>query len=289
MKKLAILFLLTTVLISFTFAQVSVKGGLDLGNLTGGKTAGLDGELTPVLYTEINGKASTALGPGAIGAEVQFGTALNFQEDTAAYTGHGDMFLKGFYELPAGPGTLGIAISTWPHFGGLHFNVGYTGLAAGPATLGFEVEYDFITDGIKDAVAGTSGVFSDDGKEDDAIDLKLTADFAFGLGIEYHFNYVLSDADNYIAEIAKLNISYQVMPPLKVGAELTGTGGWNFADNEQAFFGGEGTTGLGLRPYAEYAISEKLTAGLEIPISQLNADDSLDLIVGAGVWIKYVF
>ncbi|MDR0586770.1 MAG: hypothetical protein LBG26_05980 [Treponema sp.] len=310
MKKLAILFLLTTVLVSFTFAQATVKGGLEFNNLTEGNK----GKLTPVLYTEISGEGKTELGPGSIGVGIQAGTGIVLQEDSYPYAPHGDNFLKGFYELPAGPGTLTFALSTWavtvadvvgegtlpsaykdlekfgtsPLFAALHFNVGYAGLAAGPATLGFEVEYDFNTTGVKSS--GDYGVFADGTKVADKIDLKVTADFAFGLGIEYHFNYVIADPDNYIAEIAKLNVGYTLPSiPLKIGAELSGTGGLDGSD--QRFFGGDGTTGLTFKPYAEYDISEKLKAGLEIPIAGINADDAKqkDIEIGVGVWIKYAF
>ncbi|MDR1507503.1 MAG: hypothetical protein LBI67_10425 [Treponema sp.] len=283
MKKLAILFLLTTLLVSFTFAQVTVKGGLDVADLNEANGS----KITPTLYTEISGDAKVALGPGSIGAALQLGTGLVFEKSaSSAYDLHGDNFLKGYYELPAGPGTLTIAVSTWFDtssswgFGNLHFNVGYAGIAAGPATLGLEAEYDLVTDGRNSS--NEAAPFSDNGKLTDALDLKVTADFAFGLGIEYHFNYALADPDNFIAEIAKLNISYQVMDPLKVGAELTGTGSLDAA-GDQVFF-----ENIGLRPYAEYAINDKVTAGLEIPITHLNADGG-DVGFSIGAWIKYAF
>jgi hypothetical protein len=316
MKKLAILFLLTIVLASFTFAQVTVKGGLDISNLGGGDVIAIDklvaalqsgtpyaptDKADPALYTVFSGTAKTALGPGSIGAELSLGTQLSFEKTTPAYAAHGDNYLKGFYELAAGPGTLTFAVSAWnavgTGFGDLHFVAGYAGLAAGPATLGFGLEYDLRTNGKNSKGEGIP--FEDhksQGKLADAFDLKVTADFAFGLGIEYHFNYALATDtaidENYIAEIAKLNIFYTLPSlPLKIGAELTGTGGWNYADKEQAFFGGDGTSGFGLRPYAEYAISEKVSAGLEIPISQINGDSDFvdDIIIGAGVWVSYTF
>jgi hypothetical protein len=305
MKKLAILFLLTTVLISFSFAQVTVQGGLEFKHLNEGN----DEKLTPILYTEFVGTAATPLGPGSIGAELALGTGLAFQEDADAYDTHGDTYLKGFYELPAGPGTLSFALRTFfgdrgdgeaQGFGDLRFNADYAGLAAGPATLGFGLEYDFTTSGEDDA--GDGQIFGDDKdnkKYADAVDLKFTAAFAFGLGIEYHFKYALAkdnttgDPDeNYIAEIVKLNVSYALPSiPLKIGGELTDTGGWNTADDKQAFFGGDGTKGFAFKPYATYGISEKLTAGLEIPISGINADDNEqeDIDVGVNVYIKYAF
>jgi hypothetical protein len=283
MKKLAILFLLTTVLASFTFAQVTVKGGFELVNVLEEQ-----GDMTPVLYTEFNGKSSTPLGPGSIGAELQLGTALQFEEATIPYNLHGDNFLKGFYDLPLGPGVLTFAVSTWYAdigsgafgFGDLHVNADYAGLAVGPATLGFGLEYDFRTTGVKSN--GKNAVFADSAKADDAVDLKVTADFAFGLGIEYHFNYVIQDPDNFIAEILKLNVFYTLPSiPLKIGAELTGTGNINAGD--QVFF-----EGFGLKPYVEYAISEKLSAGLDIPVVQINADVG-DMDINPGIWIKYAF
>jgi hypothetical protein len=283
MKKLAILFLLTTVLVSFTFAQVTVKGGFELVNVLEEQ-----GDMTPVLYTEFNGKASTPLGPGSIGAELQLGAGLAFEEATSPYGTHGDVFVKGFYDLSVGPGTLTFALSTWftnpapvQSFGDLHFNVDYAGLAVGPATLGFGLEYDFRTTGVKSN--GKNAVFADGAKADDAVDLKVTADFAFGLGIEYHFNYVISDPDNFIAEIFKVNVNYTLPSiPLKFGAELTGTGALDAA-GDQVFF-----EGFGLKPYVEYAISEKLSAGLDIPVVNINAAVG-DMDINPGVWIKYAF
>jgi hypothetical protein len=182
---------------------------------------------------------------------------------------------------------MGSNIPTPPIFGALHFNVGYAGLAAGPATLGFEFEYDFNTEGRTSS--GKNGVFADGAKLTDNIDLKVTADFAFGLGIEYHFNYAMEDPDNYIAEIAKLNINYTLPSiPLKIGFEISGTGELDGA-NDQKFFGGDTTDGFDLKPYVEYAISEKLTAGFDLPIHGLNSASAYDLEVDAGVWIKYAF
>jgi hypothetical protein len=302
MKKLAILFLLATVLVSFTFAQVTVKGGFELLNVL----EEVADDMVPTLYTEFNGKASTPLGPGSIGAELQLGTALMFDDEDSPYGLHGDTFLKGFYDLPLGPGTLSFALSTWYDegvgFGDLHINADYAGLAVGPATLGFGLEYDFRTSGRKARPTGVAtqkyGVFADhkDAKLKDNIDLKLTAAFGFGLSIEYHFNYALADDagrtilgvqtvydGNFIAEIAKLNVSYTLPSiPLIVGAELTGTGNQDNA-GDQVFF-----EGFGLKPYAEYAISEKLSAGLDIPFVNINADGS-DMDINPGIWIKYAF
>jgi hypothetical protein len=322
MKKLAILFLLTIVLASFTFAQVTVTGGLDFNNMAEGN----DGERDIQLYTEFAGTAKTELGPGSIGAALQLGTALSFQDGEpspnsapfSAYTTHGDIFLKGFYELPAGPGTLGFGISTWPDFGSLHFNVGYTGLVAGPATLGFDVEYDFNTQGSDDK--GKKAVFGDELPVPDELILKVTADFAFGLSLVYKFDYVLADVDgppevkNYIKEIAYLDVSYTLPSiPLKIGAELSGTGGLYFdgGDQEQAFFGSGyagdgpitslndwlGTPGLTLKPYVEYTISEKVTAGAFFKVQKLGTDkekngiacDAWDVEFSPGVWISYAF
>jgi hypothetical protein len=312
MKKLAILFLLATVFVSFNFAQVWVKGGLQFKNMLEGKTVDWEKQsvkepkATPVLYTQIGATGKTELGPGSIGAEVQLGYQIAFEEETEAYGPNGDVYLKGFYELAVGPGTLDFGISAWEDvgkgFGDLHFNVGYSGLAAGPATLGFGLEYDFRTGGKDDKLK--NAVFGDDKKSGeklpDALDFKLTADFAFGLGIEYHFNYALAadskgnlaQDENYIAEIAKLDVSYKLLEDaLKVGFVLDGTGGWNLTDDEQAFFGGDGTLGLGLKPYGEYVISEKAKVGLEIPITGINADSDADIDVDISpkIWVKYTF
>jgi hypothetical protein len=309
MKKLAILFLLATVLVSFTFAQVTVKGGLDLNNLGEGN----DGKRDIQLYTEFVGTAKTDLGPGAIGAELSLGTALSFQDvGGSAYGTHGDIYLKGFYELPAGPGTLGIALSTWPNFDGLHFNVGYTGLAAGPVVLGFDVEYDFNTLGTNDQ--GKKAVFGDGASGASAADkvaLKVTAGFGFGLDITYKFVYVIRDngtRKSFIEEIAYLDIAYTLGGiPLKLGAELSGTGGYYLeGDTKQGMFGNgralDETPGITIKPYAEYAISEKVKAGAFFKVQKLGTDKekngtmdtsgnlkAYDIEFSPGLWISYSF
>jgi hypothetical protein len=325
MKKLAILFLLATVLVSFTFAQVTVKGGLDFNNVGEGNDLKRDTQL----YTEFVGTAKTDLGPGAIGAELSLGTAISFDDTTgtdSAYVEHGDIYLKGFYELPAGPGTLGFALSTWKDFGALHLNVGYTGLAAGPAVLGFDVEYDFNTwgrnsDGDKKAAFGER---KDIAKPDELV-LKVTADFAFGLSIVYKFDYVLADVKGigsaqtnnlkgYIKEIAYLDIAYTLPSiPLKFGAELSGTGGFYWeagsADSKQGLFGNgySGATDAGLasgpgitiKPYAEYTITEKVKAGAFFKVQKLGTDkekngnsaknEAWGIELSPGIWVSYAF
>jgi hypothetical protein len=336
MKKLAILFLLATVLVSFTFAQVTVKGGLDLNNVgEANDTTSNVNKRDIQLYTEFVGTAKTDLGPGAIGAELSLGTALSFQDKnttTSAYKEHGDIYLKGFYELPAGPGTLGIALSLWsPSFGGLHFNVGYTGLAAGPVVLGFDVEYDFNTLGQNDKTPKEAAAFGEGGSKEgvpDDIILKVTADFAFGLSITYKFDYAIADTTatangatgnvkGYIKEIAYLDIAYALPSiPLKVGVELSGTGGFardgTNVDTKQAFFGsgyaginatgGAADPGLNIKPYAEYAITEKVKAGAFVAVKKLGTDKekngttdsngaakAWDIELNPGLWISYSF
>jgi hypothetical protein len=321
MKKLAILFLLATVLVSFTFAQVSVKGGLDFNNLAEGN----DQDRDVILYSEFVGTASSELGPGTIGAELSLGVGLSFRAwdkgtgvgagvsptgdaylSSAVYGSHGDVYVKGFYDLPAGPGTLGFGLTAWNSFGALDFDVGYSGIAAGPATVGVNLTYGFNTTGYdKNA---TAKIFADAEKEFQAPDVltaKVTADFAFGLGLVYKFQYVITE-DSYINEIAYLDVSY-VLPsiPLKIGAELSGTAG-SYTDDKgkvkQGLFGTgkdkDGYPGLNLKPYAEYTISENVVAGAFFKVQKLGTDKEKnpnaagkvwDVTFSPGLWIKYTF
>jgi hypothetical protein len=288
MKKLAILFLLTTVLAAFTFAQVTVKGGFEVPNVTGAN----NGDAVPVLYTEFSGSASTPLGPGNIGVAFQLGTALNLTDKVYPYELHGDVYLKGLYSLAAGPGTLAFGISTWGSsydmtslgvpmsigspagFGGLEFGVDYDGIAAGPATLGFGVWYDFNTYG-RD---GTDyAVFGDDPKAEDILGVRVAFGIA-GFNLTYKFKYAVGD-DSYVKNIAYIDASYQVIDPLKVGLEVDNTG--------EGSKGGDYFEPLTIKPYVEYAISEKTTAGVFVVLDNLNADP--DLEVKPGVWISYAF
>jgi hypothetical protein len=352
MKRLAILFLLTTVLVSFTFAEFSVKGGLDFNNFGEGNDERLDPNKREIqIYTDFLGSVETPLGPGAIGAELGLSTALSFQsksEDSAYVAGPGDTYIRGFYQFPAGPGTLDIGLSAWSDFGNFHFNIGYTGLAAGPATLGFDVEYDLNTAGLEvDWNTNTvekkvfAEVDSDLAIPDELI-LKVTADFAFGLSVTYKFSYVFAGIDltrfgspfelkSYIKEIAYLDIAYTLPSiPLKIGAELSGTGGigWNGAGTKltQQFFGKGGAgdvsesslysvlggaglnaflgyAGMTLKPYAEYTITEKVSAGAFFKLQHLGTDKDKNgrysntagawkkygVEVSPGVWVKYAF
>jgi hypothetical protein len=267
MKKLGILLLLTTVLAAFSFAQVSVTGGFELENLTGGKKYDADtkvvedAEMDPAIWTQFYGSASRELGPGSIGAELGLAAKLHFSDKIAAYEDHlGDTYLKGFYALPAGPGELAIGISTWAGFGALSFGLDYDGIAAGPVSLGFGLGYDFITAGTKEGdTAGTykPAVFGDDPEELDKFTARLSADFDFGLGLVYKFKYSLGE-DSDIHTIVYLDLSFQVMDPLTVGVEIDDTG--------------SEFKGFTAKPYVNYAITENTSAGFAFVINNINAE-----------------
>ncbi|MDR0403745.1 MAG: hypothetical protein LBH35_09180 [Treponema sp.] len=323
MKKLAILFLLTTVLAAFTFAQVSVTGGLDLKNLGEGN----DGDRDIILYTDFIGSAKTELGPGSIGAELSLGVGLSFRSwdtgtgvatgtsvtgastlDSAVYGNHGDVYVKGFYNLPAGPGTLGFGITAWNSFGALDFDVGYTGIAAGPATLGVNLTYGFNTVGYDSSFTAKPFADSDAaGQAPDVITAKVSADFAFGLGLVYKFQYVIADT-SFINEIAYLDVNYKLLDnKLTVGAELSGTAGSytdsSSGDIKQGLFGSGydhplGYAGITLKPYAEYAITDNVVAGAFFKVQRLGTDkdknpntkgDAWGIEFSPGIWVKYTF
>jgi hypothetical protein len=286
MKKLAILFLLTTVLIGGVFAQASVKAQFGLGNVSEAN----DGKMDPALSLFFNGAGSQEVGPGVLAFEAQAALSLSFQD----VPGRGASFLvddtygKIGYSLAAGPGTLGIslkAIATdaikWEP------EVNYTGVAVGPATLGFGVWYDFKTTGqAVDGYKAPFGKYEDgnpvvDGTEykDDDLGIYVTAAFDFGLNVKYQFVYGVGAEE--IANIAYLDVNYQVMEPLNVGVELDAT----------ANKAGDVFKGFQIKPYASYVITENMSAGLEVKLSNIaqeeNHPDGDELTVNPAVWFKY--
>jgi hypothetical protein len=277
MKKVSILLLLATVLTAFSFAQVTVLGGFEANNLTGGN----EGVLDPALWTEFYGAASEELGPGAIGAELGLGAKLHFSDEAikngvtaVPYDSAGDIYLKGSYTLPAGPGELAIGISTWPLFSALSFGLDYDGIAAGPVVIGLGLGYDFNTTGRDDD--GKIAIFGDGPiAAADTFTARLSADFDFGLGIVYKFKYDIGE-ENAVSKIVYLDVTYQVIDPLVVGLELDDTG--------------EEFKGFTLKPYANYSITEKTTAGLFVKIANISGESPADdIIFTPGLTIKHVF
>ncbi|MDR1507210.1 MAG: hypothetical protein LBI67_08920 [Treponema sp.] len=281
MKKLAILFLLTTLLVSFSFAQVSIVGGFEAGNVAGGNS----GDMDPALFTEFYGAASQQLGPGTIGVELGLGTKLHLSKDgvpataATAYDFAGDNYLKGSYTLAVGPGSLAFALSTWgesnggkANFGDLHIGADYDGLAVGPATLGFGAEYQFKTTGID---GFDKKVFADKPKVADVVQVRVSAAIA-AFSIIYKFNYAL-DPTSEISRIAYVDASYKINDPLTVGLELDDTG-----KEFKAFT---------LKPYVNYSLSDSTIAGAYVKVQNINNDvtGSKDILFSPGVTIKHIF
>jgi hypothetical protein len=276
MKKVSILLLLITVLAAFSFAQVTVVGGFKAGNVTEGNGGAMD----PTLWTEFYGSASKELGPGSIGADLGLGTGLHFSDKIAPYDDQGDVYLKGSYTLPAGPGNLAFGISTWHTFSSLDFGVDYDGIAAGPATIGFGVDYAFNNTGSNDD--GEFAIFGDGGKALDKLTARLSADFDFGLGVTYKFRYFIGE-DSDIDNIAYLDINYKVIDPLVVGLELDNTG--KDGNKDADLF-----KGFSLKPYGNYSISDNTTLGIFITIGNIAGPEGHDEIeVTPGLTIKHVF
>jgi hypothetical protein len=293
MKKVSILLLLITVLAAFSFAQVTVVGGFQAANVTEGNS----GHMDPNLWTEFYGAASKDLGPGSIGVELGLGAGLHFSDKDYPYdAGNGDVYLKGSYTLPAGPGDLAIGISTWSKFSNLSFGVDYDGIAAGPATIGVGVGYDFNTTGVNED--GDFAIFGDEGGPSippqyeflvgantdpkDKFSARLSADFDFGLGITYKFRYAIGgedangDDDSGIDRIVYLDINYKVMDPLVVGLELDDTG--------------DEFKGFTLKPYGNYSISDNTTLGIFVKIGNISGESPADdIIITPGLTIKHVF
>jgi hypothetical protein len=268
MKKVSILLLLTTVLAAFSFAQVTVVGGFEADNVTEGN----GGKMDPALWTEFYGAASEELGPGTIGAELGLGAKLHFGDGVAPYSDAGDVYLKGSYALPAGPGELAFGISTWHTFGALNFGVDYNGIAAGPVSLGFGASYGFNTSGTND---GKNAVFGDDPEELDKLTARLSADFDFGLGITYKFQYGIGEESD-VSNIVYLDVNYKVIDPLVVGIEVDETG--------------KEFKGFLLKPYANYSITEKTTAGLFVKVANIGGEEPADdILITPGLTIKHVF
>jgi hypothetical protein len=280
MKKVSILLLLTVFLTAFSFAQVTVIGGFEAGNVTEGNSEKMD----PALWTEFYGAASQELGPGSIGAELGLGTKLHLSDDYPPYDDAGDIYLKGSYALPAGPGELGFGISTWHKFGALSFGLDYDGIAAGPATIGFGIGYDLNTKGTTDN-GDKNAIFGDEGKPDapggkatedlDKFSVRLSVGFDFGLGLTYKFRYAIGD-DSDIDRIVYLDLNYQVIDPLLVGVEVDDTG--------------KEFKGFTLKPYANYSITEKTSAGIYFKVANIGGKSpNDDVLITPGLTIKHVF
>jgi hypothetical protein len=331
MKKVSILLLLTVVLASFSFAQISVTGGFEIGNITEGS----EGKSDPALWTAFEGSASKELGPGSIGAAFGLGTKLHFAKEygwksepaeifgsdyatDGLYTDAGDIYLKGTYTLPAGPGELGLGVSTWQDFGALNFDVGYDGITAGPVTLGFGITYALNTSGKTldedKAFASENAVFGDDvkAKDDDGKDIvgsktddftaRLSAAFDFGLSLTYKFTFGI-DHDSKVATIAYVDVNYKVIDPLTVGLELDKTGpAFKGAEYDLANKAGKRETysqGFTLKPYVKYAITENTSVGLNVKIAGIgndfgdietpNDEDYGDVLITPGLTISHTF
>jgi hypothetical protein len=302
MKKLAILFLLTTVLVAFTFAQVSEKVTFEIDNVSeeNGTTATPAKKTIKLLFlTEAS--ASQEIGPGSLGIYSAFTLGQKWQDKL---NGDGlvadDIELKLSYSLAAGPGTLTPYLDwNWGDGKGAKIipGVGYSGFAAGPATLGFDVQlqYGYATGN------SSSGTYTDQGL--DKLELAISAAFDFGLSVTYKFDYDLDekkgrDKGDFIGEnvarIAYLDINYKLLDEkLVVGLELDDTNS-NFS-------------GFTLKPYASYTLNDNLSAGLYVKVKNINADDSVesgikstlsgnadnsqfgkpDIFFSPGLWVKY--
>jgi hypothetical protein len=281
MKKLAILFLLTTVLVAFTFAQVSEKVTFEVDNVSEANS----GKKAINLKFNTEASASQEVGPGSLGIFAGLTLGQKWQD-----SGDGlivdDTEIKLSYSLAAGPGTLTPYLDwNWGDGKGAKIipGVGYSGIAAGPATLGFDVQLQY---GYATGNGGSGGTYTDAGL--DKLEIAVSAAFDFGLGITYKFDYDLDekkgrDTGDYkgenVARIAYLDINYSLLDAkLLVGVELDDTNS-NFK-------------GFTLKPYANYTLNDNVSAGLYVAVKNISADEPLqkkDIYFTPGLWVKYSF
>lgn len=271
MKKVAILFLLATVLAAFTFGQVSVKEELQLTNVGGGN----GGDLSPTFITTADAAGAKELGPGSLGfaAELQYKWALAGTPDGAAGDGGyavGDNFLEVGYSLAAGPGTLRPfvrlhEVTNW------RIGADYTDLAVGPVVLGFGAFFDYPVNSAK-AFDGVDKEFIEAWITVSALDSRLNVKYAFDFGIG---DVAGADGtDSGVKKIVYLDVNFKVMDPLVVGLEVDDTG--------------DSFEGFTLNPYANYSLSENTTLGAHIAVKGINAPSG-DITFNPGVSISYTF
>lgn len=229
MKKLAILFLLTAVVVSFSFAEVSLTTEFSISNINKGndvrldpnmntRTAGDIGYADPVLKFLFEADASKDLGPGALKLSGAVGVANSFHDsdydmNQGLLGGVGavptdDLKVVVGYYLPVGPGTLGFSVAnkfdpkgpkpfgatetyTWT----LEPGIGYTDINLGAVTLGAKLMYDYKYNGISTdnatAVPKTAAFFRPygDSMSADTIIFRLDVGTGFGLSVGYEFTY----------------------------------------------------------------------------------------------------
>jgi hypothetical protein len=279
MKKASMLLLLITVLTAVSFAQVSVLGGFQLGNVTG---SNYDGHMDPNLWTEFYGAAGQELGPGFIGVELGLGAGLHFSDENFPYDrgDKGDVYMKGYYALPTNSGELAIGLSTWYLFNSLQFSLDYDGISVGAAALGLGAAYQLNTSGSN----GGYAIFGDgDNPVQDLFTLRFSAGFESGLGIIYKFQYGIGGRDPYteedqtgVAKIVYLDISYQLYP-LVVGLEIDDTG-----DKFKGFL---------IKPYGNFAITDNTTLGIFIKFGNINSEypGYDEMIITPGLTIEHFF
>jgi hypothetical protein len=268
MKKLAILFLLTTVLVGISFGQVSIKEELQFNNITGGNS----GDLEPALLSQVDAAASKELGPGEISVSAELTYILTFDGNKGYSFGDNDITAK--YALGAGPGTLDFYLklhdpsataAAW------RFGADYTGLEVGPVSLGFGTYFDY-------SVAAND-VFK--GIDKEFIELYADAKFGFGLYIKYGLQFGVGSASNAagtgsgIKKILYLDANYALLDgKLTVGLEVDDTG-----DSFENFTA---------KPYGSYGLTENTSLGAYVKLAKINAPSG-DIEVSPGLWYKYTF
>jgi hypothetical protein len=285
MKKLAILFLLITVLVSFSFAQVSL--GLDFG--LGNVGEGNNGKMDPTLKFKFAGSGEKELGPGSINLAGELQYNMSFQDAAGNAYDLGDNDFRIGYALPAGPGLLGFGLK-FTDLGGVTKQAGltyepdvsYDGIIAGPAVIGFGAWYDFKTGGSSDSGKKAPfgkyyGFISLAERKENELGFRLSASLAdLGLGITYKFIYGLGIEK--VAKIVYLDIAYTGVEKLTAGLEVDNTG--------------EKFKGFTLKPYVTYAVLEDLAVGAYFKVDNINGDEQVtgkDMMFTPGITAVYSF
>jgi hypothetical protein len=259
MKKLLLLFLLTTVLVSFTFAvdgvgNVTAKVQADMSNVTK-DYRGL--VITPSLgysnsFDALSLSATVKL---PIGIKPLDGgdTKVGIQLDT----------LKIGYSLAAGPGTLGFYLENYDDYlfedgSDLNGNLTIPGIS-------YAIP---VGSGVLTPEAGLNLVYAKDFLVEHCffkIDYALDA----GLDINLKAKYGI-DAGKYME--TEFEISYQ-FAPAKLGLYFD-------------FLGSE-FKGFEIKPFGELALTNAISIGLEVPINNVNGTG--DSTLGIGIWGSYSF
>jgi hypothetical protein len=298
MKKLSILFLLTVVLASFTFAIEGIgdfKAGLELGfdNVGGGN----DGALSVSIEPTINFTRAF----GAVGLSATLGDVLYIptDEDKQGDKMGDEIYLNitPSYSLAAGPGELGFALGFELRFpltdegyglstesdhpygskqDALYFRIDPSvsyGFDASFGALAFELGTDHLQ------ITKNHGGDAKDGYGLDRIPIYLKAgvELPMGLGIwlKPYFGIATESEDDTELDKFVFDVHYAVTETITAGVETT------FPAHDM------GTTGVKIIPYGEFSFGA-LGAYAKIELTKIGTDND-DIEIKPIVGVTYSF